>query len=176
MKNIKKNISFIIYRMIAYYLPNSDIYFFGLISKKIRGFLVKKIIVECGENINIQNKAIFSTKIKLGNNSGIGKRCNISAYTSIGDDVMMGEDVIIYTRNHSTYMTDIPMNKQGFKKFQDVIIGNDVWIGSRVIILPGVKIGNGVIIGAGSVVTKNVPDLVVVAGNPAKIVKKRTLQ
>ena len=55
----------------------------------------------------------------------------------------------------------------------DIVIGNDVWIGGRVIILPGVKIGNGAIIGAGSVVTKDVSEYDVVAGNPARVIKNR---
>ena len=54
-----------------------------------------------------------------------------------------------------------------------VTIGNDVWIGTRVIILPGVTVGNGVIIGAGAVVTKDVPDMAIVGGVPAKIIKYR---
>ena len=55
----------------------------------------------------------------------------------------------------------------------DIVIGNDVWIGGRVIILPGVKIGEGAIIGAGSVVTKDVSEYDVVAGNPARVIKNR---
>ena len=56
---------------------------------------------------------------------------------------------------------------------EPVYIGDDVWIGARVIILPGRKIGEGVIIGAGAVVTKDVPDYAVVGGNPAKVIKFR---
>ena len=59
--------------------------------------------------------------------------------------------------------------------FKPVHIGNDVWLGSRVTILPGVNIGNGCIIGASAVVTKDVPDYAVVGGNPAKILKYRKL-
>ena len=55
---------------------------------------------------------------------------------------------------------------------QPIVIGEDCWFGGQVIVLPGVTIGNGVVVGAGSVVTKSVPDMVVVAGNPARIIKK----
>ena len=65
------------------------------------------------------------------------------------------------------------MNQQGASDFHPVNIGNDVWIGARVTILPGVKIGNGAIIGAGSVVTKDVPDFAIVGGNPARVIKYR---
>ena len=65
------------------------------------------------------------------------------------------------------------MMEQGFSEEKEVIIGDDVWIGSDVTILPGVKIGNHSIIGACSVVTKDVPEYAIVAGNPAKVKKYR---
>ena len=66
------------------------------------------------------------------------------------------------------------MREQGSSVVEPVIIGNDVWIGRRAIIMPGIHIGNGAIIGACAVVTKNVPDYCVVGGVPAKIIKKRS--
>lgn len=86
---------------------------------------------------------------------------------------MMGPDVVIMTNSHNFDRIDIPMNAQGSAVPQRVRIGNDVWIGTRVIILPGVTIGNGVIIGAGAVVTKNIPDMAIVGGCPAKIIRFR---
>ncbi len=65
---------------------------------------------------------------------------------------------------------------QGVKSCEPVIIGDDVWIGTRVIILPGKKIGTGAILGAGAVITKDVPDYAIVGGNPAKIIKYRNTQ
>lgn len=65
------------------------------------------------------------------------------------------------------------MGAQGLSKPEPVVIGNDVWIGSRVTILPGVHIGDGAVIGAGAVVTKNVPEYEVWGGNPAKYLKSR---
>ena len=85
----------------------------------------------------------------------------------------MGPEVIIYTSGHKHDKTDIPMMDQGMEETKQVIIGDDVWIGRRVIIMPGVNIGNGVIIGAGAVVTKDVPDYCIVGGVPAKILKWR---
>lgn len=86
---------------------------------------------------------------------------------------MMGRESFIYTYNHETLRTDIPMQEQGGTAEKTVSIGNDVWIGSRVTILPGVTIGNGAVIGASSVVTKDVPPYAVACGNPAKVVKYR---
>ena len=82
---------------------------------------------------------------------------------------MMGPDCIIHTRNHRFDDITKPMNTQGFQEENPVVIGNDVWVGSRVTILPGVIIGNHVIIGAGSIVIKDNPDYAIAAGNPAKV-------
>lgn len=84
----------------------------------------------------------------------------------------MGPDVSVLTHTHNIERTDIPMGQQGMRVYE-VVIGNDVWIGMRVIIMPGVKVGNGVVIGAGAVVTKDVPDYAIVGGVPARIIKFR---
>ena len=86
---------------------------------------------------------------------------------------MMGTDVIIITRNPRFDRTDIPMMEQGFEEERPVYIGNDVWIGDRVLILPGVHIGDGSIIAAGAVVTKDVPPYSIVAGVPARKIRDR---
>ncbi|MBQ1412352.1 MAG: transferase, partial [Clostridia bacterium] len=91
----------------------------------------------------------------------------------IGKNVMMGSDCVIYVRNHRFDRTDIPMMKQGFTEEEPVIIEDDVWIGGRVSILPGVRIGTGAVIAAGAVVTKDVESYSVVGGNPARVIKKR---
>lgn len=85
----------------------------------------------------------------------------------------MGPDVRIITINHKTERTDIPMKGQGVLSPQKVTICDDVWIGARVIILPGVTIGKGSIIGAGAVVTKDVPEYAVMGGVPARVIKFR---
>ena len=84
----------------------------------------------------------------------------------------MGPNVTILTHTHIIDRTDIPMGQQGMR-IAEVVIGNDVWIGMRVIIMPGIKIGDGAVIGAGAVVTKDVPDFAIVGGVPAKIIKYR---
>jgi maltose O-acetyltransferase len=65
------------------------------------------------------------------------------------------------------------MDQQGFKPEEPITIGNDVWIGARVTILPGVKVGDGAIIGACSVVTKDVSRYAIIGGNPAQVIKLR---
>ena len=89
---------------------------------------------------------------------------------------MMGEACFIYARNHKTDRLDVPMCIQGFEEYRPVVISDDVWIGARVTILPGAKIGKGVIIGAGAVITGEIPDYAVVGGVPARIIKYRNQQ
>ena len=139
----------------------------------IRFVAVKSFIAYCGKNVNIEHGAIFSKKLKIGDNSGIGIDCQLNGMVSIGKNVLMGPEVMMFTQNHNFSRIDIPIKDQGNTKEYPITIGDDVWIGARVIILPGVKVGNGAIIGAGSVVTKTIPNLTVVAGNPAKIIGVR---
>ncbi len=129
----------------------------------------------CGKDINIEKGADFGTGngITLGDGSGLGINCLVRGPLEIGKDVMMGPDVIIYTSNHETSRWDIPMRGQGATPSEKVTIGDDVWIGARVIILPGVTIGRGVILAAGAVVTKDIPDYAVAGGVPAKVIKFR---
>lgn len=168
-----KKIYLLIYKVFFKNFINSDTIFIGIIFKKIRGFLFKKYTGCNSSNINIQKGACFAKDTILGNNSGIGINSIITEKVVIGNNVMMGPDVKIYSRNHKFSNILIPMNQQGFQKYEEVIIEDDVWIGANVIILPGVKIGKGSILGAGCVISKNVEPYSIMVGNPAKKVKSR---
>ncbi|MDN5372945.1 MAG: hypothetical protein PWR19_1991 [Carnobacterium sp.] len=171
MKGIYK----ILYRVLAKKMPISDSrYSFG--SKKIRRFLTKKIILKMGDNVNIEKGAEFFDSLEIGDNSGIGVDSVLSGKVIIGNDVMMGPEVYIYTFNHRFDRIDIPMWKQGHEDIKPVEIEDDVWIGSRVTVLPGVRIGKGSIIGASSVVTKDVAPYSIVGGNPARLLKMREIK
>lgn len=145
-------------------------------SKRIRALCGLLLFEYCGKNVNIDKGATLGHHIILDDYSGIGKNSYISDYVHIGRYVMMGPECLIYTRNHEYRDYKTPMCFQGFQNYKPVVIEDDVWIGGRVTILPGVKIGKGAIIGAGSVVTKDVAKYNVVAGNPARTVKVRTEQ
>ncbi len=168
-------IALILYYSIGRYLPNLPYFPLG---RSVRGILCKNIFVKCGDNINVERMAFFGTgkALEIGSNSGIGPRASLMNVKGgeliIGNDVMMGPEVLVYTRDHNHDNVDIPMDRQGFT-YSKVIIEDDVWIGARVIILPGVTIGKGSIIAAGAVVTKNVPPYSVVGGVPAKVLKNR---
>ena len=169
---IKRKIGALFYYSFAKHLPPS---YSGikLGQKKLRSFCGKLMLKSCGKNVNIEKNAIFSSKVSLGDYSGIGVNAKIYGTCIIGSRVMMGEDCTIITRNHKHFRTDIPMMDQGFDPEQPVIIGNDVWIGDRVIILPGVEIGNGCILAAGCIVTHSIPAYSIAAGIPAKVIKSR---
>ena len=165
----------ILYRIFFRYLPDSESgRAVTMIIRRLRSKVAGVCFDYSGYNINIEKGADFGTGkgIVIGNNSGIGVNCKVRGPLKMGDDVMMGPDVVILTHGHEYSSTTIPMNKQPHT-VKGVEIGNDVWIGTRVIIMPGVKIGDGVIIGAGAVVTTNVPNYAIVGGVPAKVIRYR---
>lgn len=170
MWTVKKKILYVLYRLTAAWLPISQRASFA---KKIRGFWAKRIAKSFGNNVNIERGAVFGPLLEIGDNSGVGIDSEVYGPVRIGKYVMMGPEVVIYTSGHRHDRTDITMIEQGDDEVKPVVIGNDVWIGRRVMIMPGVKIGDGCIIGAGAVVTKDIPPYSIAAGVPAKIVKSR---
>lgn len=173
MNKIIKIVSLALYYLLFRYLPSTNNRYIRF-PKTLRYWVAKTVFKKCGKNVNVEKGADFGTGegIVIGNNSGIGVNAHVRGPLTIGNDVMMGPDVIILTQNHKFDDVTIPMYKQGYEK-KEVIIGNDVWIGTRAIILSGITIGNGAIIAAGAIVTKSVPDFAIVGGNPARIIKYR---
>ncbi len=165
------------YYLFARHLPASA-HKFGRWAQPVRRFICRRIFKYAGKKFNIEKGAYFGdgSEIEIGDYSGIGINCQTCGPIKIGNDVMMGPEVIILTQNHKFDRLDIPMWQQGFRPPEQVVIGDDVWIGSRAIILPGIRIGKGAIIGAGAVVTKDVPEYAVVGGNPGKVIKFRKEQ
>ena len=143
---------------------------------KLRIFFLRPLLRYVGKNVNIQPGVYIYPlwNISIGDNSGIGRDSYISAEdrVEIGENVMIGPQLFVYTTNHETKL-GIPMIRQAMKK-APVKIGSDVWIGTRVIILPGVNIGDGAVIAAGAVVTKDVAPYTIVGGVPANKIKDRT--
>ena len=170
-----KKLAYIFYVIFAKHLPISDMRFFGGISKKIRGACGKRLFLKMGKNVNIERGVFFGfgCEIEIGDNSGIGRDCQIPQNVKIGKNVLMAPEVVIIAENHRFDRTDVPIRTQSTKRSPAVRISDDVWIGLRAVILPGVQVGRGAVIGAGAIVTKDVLPYSVVAGNPAKIIKMR---
>lgn len=165
----------ILYYLILNKLPHSSVPVIGLPCERLKEYFVKKIFKCCGSNVNVGKGARFGNGkyIVIGNNSGLGMYCKVPNDIIIGEDVMMGPNVTIFGSNHAFDRTDIPMRNQGMRKYPPVFIADDVWIGSNVIIMPGLRIEKGTIIGAGAVVTKNFPEYSIIGGNPARLIKSR---
>lgn len=130
-------------------------------------------MTHCGKKVNIQPKAMIANNVSIGDYSGVGTKCLIQGNVVIGDHVMMGLEVLIYTQNHNFSNVDINIVEQVFSLERGVKIGNNVWSGAKVIILSGVTIGEVSVIGADSVVSKDVPLFTIFAGNSGKVVKNR---
>ena len=145
------------------------------IGARLNRLVVPYLFAKCGRHVNVRPHAYFGDgrQISIGDRSMIGEGSIISSADAviIGDDVLMAPQVHIYTTNHGTALGQ-PMRMQPHE-FAPVKIGNDVWIGARAIILPGVTIGDGAVIAAGAVVTKDVPSLAIVGGVPARVIKRR---
>ena len=169
--NLKRKVFYVIYLLFLKNTPE-DYRPYVFITPKIRNLLVKNYLFRCGKNIRVKGNAEISPSCIVGDNSEIGTRAIIQANCKIGSNVIMGPDVKIYSKNHNYSRIDIPIQKQGEKEGA-VTIGDDVWICANVIVTPNTKIGNHCILSAGAVVTKDVPDWSIVAGVPAKIIKKR---
>lgn len=90
----------------------------------------------------------------IGNDSQLGADSRIGPGTVIGNDVVMGSEVVIMTTTHAFENPEKPIRRQGALPIQPVKIGNDVWIGTRAIVMPRITLGEGCVIGAGSVVTR----------------------
>ena len=163
------------------------------INNKIR---YKKSIIDDGSsfckntklnsNSIVLSNCIFNN-VTLGSFSYVGRNSllqnvTIGKFCSISNNVIIGlgnhpidkfsTSPIFYKKNNTLKISIV--KDLGFKEYEDIIIENDVWIGAGAIIMDGVKIGNGAVVAAGAIVTKNVGDYEIVAGVPAKVIKKRS--
>lgn len=133
--------------------------------------------VSIGENCRVMCSGSVSEigkGVKIGDNTGIANDCFIGAAggVSIGSNVLIGQNVRFHAENHEFLNTEILIKDQGVSH-EGIKIGNDCWIGAGVVFLDGAEIGDGCVVGANAVVTQKFADNCVIAGVPAKIIKKR---
>jgi maltose O-acetyltransferase len=171
---VKRALLLAIYYCLLQWLPSSRRC--GGLPGGLRRWCCRGLFRHCGQGVNIERRAFFGSgrELSLGDNSGIGINAKLSPGVTIGDNVLMGEDVLFLTRNHAFAAAKVLIRDQGYLQTEEILVGDDVWIGTRSILLPGVHVGAGAIIGAGSVVTKSVEPYAIVAGNPAAVVGHRT--
>jgi len=115
----------------------------------------------------------YGFNIEVGKNFYANYNCTILdvAKVKIGDNCLLAPNVAIYTAGHPVYPTT---RNSGYEYGKEIVIGDNVWIGGNSVICPGVHIGSNVVIGAGSVVTKDIPDWCIAAGNPCKVIRPIT--
>lgn len=135
---------------------------------RIRGY-------DFGEGCLIFSQVKIKGKVKIGRDCALSSGCILAGHTSgitLADNVMIGPYTVLIAFEHGFKNLNIPMRKQA-KEANPIFIEDDVWIGANCSITSGVTIGHGCIIGAGSVVTKDIPPYSIAAGVPARVIKKR---
>ena len=161
--------------------PRAYIHAIRIINFYNYAHVVPRRALKCGPEARISPNAVFSNPERIE----IGARCNLGARStlwagpshgkiSIGDDVLFGPEVMVTAANYR-FNDGSPVTKQGMDE-ADVVIGNDVWLGTRAIVLPGARIGAGAIIGAGALVRGEIPSGAIAVGAPARIVGYRSTQ
>ena len=137
--------------------------------------IIKALFGRCGKNIWVESPFFcdYGTLISVGDNVFINFNCTIldAAPVVIGDDVLFGPNVHLYSATHPI---DPAVRAEGLEYAKPINIQNNVWIGGSSVICPGVTVGSRSVIGAGSVVTKDIPPDVVAAGNPCKVIRRQS--
>jgi len=139
--------------------------------------------IKIGDNVSIGAFTIIEATgilrrlgkgFSIGANSNLGDYCFVGAAggVHIGENVLIGQRVSFHSENHVFARTDLPIRAQGTTQ-QGIIVEDDCWLGSGVIILDGVTVHQGAVVAAGSVVTSDVPPYAVVGGVPAKVIRSR---
>lgn len=145
----------------------------GGISEEERDALTRQLLGKCGKNTVLGRgfRCDYGYNIEAGENFYVNYNVVILdvCKVKIGDNCLIAPQAGIYTAAHPL---DAAVRRSGLEYGRPVTIGNDVWIGGGARILPGVTLGDNVVVGAGAVVTKSFPSSVVIAGNPARVIKK----
>lgn len=174
IRKTMKSLYLFLYYAILQYIPMQPMPGYK-IGYALRRRCVKRILGNrCGKKVVVKDHCYFGNgnRLTVGDNSQMGQNAKLLGTVTIGKDVLMGPDVVIMATSHGYEDTTIPIRMQpGWEK--PIAIGDNVWIGTRVIILPGVQIGNNCIIGSGAVVTHSFPDNSIIGGVPAKLLKTR---
>lgn len=172
---LRRTLKFAVYYGLADKLPYSVTAGFGPTAKRLRRWAARDLFDQAGQDINIEKGAWFGSGrgITVGDRSGLGLDCLVMGTLTLGKDVMVGPRCMFISEAHNTADPSRPMTGQGMAQDLPIVVEDDVWFGAAVIVLPGVRVGHGAVVGAGSVVTRDVPPYACVAGSPARILKYR---
>lgn len=137
--------------------------------------VLREILGKAGKNVIILAPfhCDYGWNIEVGDNFWANYNCIILdvAKVQIGNNVMFGPHVSLFTAGHPIHPET---RSSGYEYGKEIHIGNNVWIGGNTVVNPGVKIGNNAVIGSGSVVTRDIPEDVVAAGNPCRVLRSIT--
>ena len=167
----KKVLAKIWFRFVDCFLVRNDVPFFGKIAKKIRCRMARHISKGIEKGAVIEKGAIIVPGVVCKAHGCIGIKCVTCWGLHIGKRTMMGPNCRFYSISHKRTSSGNCVF-EGLEDPKPIYIGNDCWIGYNVVITGGVKIGDGVTIGASSVITRDVPDFCLAAGNPASVKKQ----
>ena len=133
-------------------------------------------IMPYDKNSKFENGIYISDakKLRLGTHVRINEHVFLNGEITIGDYVLIAPNVAIYTKSHIHDAIDVPIVSSGTSESKKVVLENNCWLGRNVVVLPGITIGEGAIVGACSVVTKDVAPFTIVGGVPAKLIRHRT--
>lgn len=179
MKRVLKNDNYATLLFSFYsYVSNLMWFVIDISPQFIRRLMFRFIFKKYGKNTMIDYKCFirYPWRVKIGSNVAMNRGCELYSsmrsdhgYIILEDHVILGPNVTIFSAGHDYFFINLPDTSA------PVHIGRHAWIGGNTTILPGVAIGEGAVIGAGSVVTKDIPAYTVAVGNPAKVIKKRIL-
>lgn len=175
----------------GYIAPTATIYHSGLkLGKNV--FIADRVIIyngfyqgakggvmTLGDKVTILRDSILETgyggSLTIGDGTWIHPRCQLNAYLAeikIGSNVQIAPNCALYCYDHG-FAPDVPIDEQPLQTKGDIIIEDEAWLGVGVTVLSGVRIGRGAVLGAGSVVTRDIPDNAIASGVPAKVLKIR---
>lgn len=147
----------------------------GAIERGVR--LLGDARIRLGDRVTLRRGVVLAGNgsLTIGSGTTINDGCRISAFESvqIGADCLFAPQVSVLDIDHRFDSRERPLRQQGYRT-APVVIGDDVWLGVNVVVLRGVRIGRGAIIGANSVVTRDVPDFAIAAGIPARVLRMRS--
>jgi len=146
----------------------------SLVRRRTRMDVLPFNLFSMGANSTIEDFATVNNGVGpviIGDRTRIGLGCVLIGPVTVGNDVMFAQNIVVSGLNHGYQDINTPPSLQPVET-KPISIGDDVWIGANAVITAGVTIGKHAVVAAGSVVTKNVPDFAIAAGNPARILKQ----
>ena len=158
--------------------PRAWLHWLRMVNYYNYAHVIPRRALQVGRDAHISPDAVFSNagNIVLGDGVRIGSRCHLWAGMAggtivVGDDALFGPEVMVTAASYC-YDEGAPVSDQPMKE-APIIIGKDVWLATRAIVLPGAQIGDGAIVAAGSLVRGVIPAMAIVAGSPARVVGQR---